>query len=417
MIYVVADLVPVHAPAAIGPLNRRGAARNLPGAAVTYAGARCARMKIQTVMPIIDPNLRTPQLDAGLRQDDAGHAALTGRLDGKQVTVDNGPDELADAAEEISLYQAEKTETKHTAERKKELYQALPLMDPEAIDAYVNAAQDDNGKGKLAALTKRLLSGQGDPLAAARQAFSQPAMQYLGLQHALHQGGREGADAGVLDALREALADLEMDHGPSIRADLNTIGAAAEGAGDAAQVASFQSTYRDVVLGQSDLAGTLKLALERFGEGDFSAGLGRLTRALGQDLAAARPSTDPARLQGLVRDLYHLSVASTVLDGCRELLDDQQQRHGVAAPAGGAVALMQDLVSASAEKWVMGSRFTGLADKHAQGNVQAAIGFLTGVKTLLHEMPVQIFVDGDQRQTVFNAAQEALDAAIDREES
>jgi type III secretion protein W len=351
----------------------------------------------------------------------AGDAALTGRLGGQQVAVDDGPDMLADAAEEISLHHSEKAESKHTAERKKELYQAMPLMAPEAIEAYMDAAEPGDEAEKLQSLAKRMLAGSGDPAALARQAFGQPTQQYLGLQYALQQGEREGASGETLDAIREALADLEMDHGPGIRADLNTIGTAAEGAHTAADVAGFQATYRDVVLGDATLSGTLKLALERFGEGDFAAGLDRLTRALGQDLAAARPSTDPNRLQGLVRDLYHLGVAATVLDGCGELLATLAERHGTQVPASAAakpaaIALMQDLVGTSAEKWVSASRFTAMAEKHGATAPNVAIGFLTGVKLLLRDMPVQVFADGEQRQGVFQAAQEALDAAIDREE-
>jgi type III secretion protein W len=361
--------------------------------------------------------------DTGMRQagPGAGDAALTGRLGGQQVAVDDGPDMLADAAEEISLHHSEKAESKHTAERKKELYQAMPLMAPEAIEAYMDAAEPGDEAEKLQSLAKRMLAGSGDPAALARQAFGQPTQQYLGLQYALQQGEREGAPGETLDAIREALADLEMDHGPGIRADLNTIGTAAEGAHTAADVAGFQATYRDVVLGDATLSGTLKLALERFGEGDFAAGLDRLTRALGQDLAAARPSTDPNRLQGLVRDLYHLGVAATVLDGCGELLATLAERHGTQVPASAtakpaAIALMQDLVGTSAEKWVSASRFTAMAEKHGATAPNVAIGFLTGVKLLLRDMPVQVFADGEQRQGVFQAAQEALDAAIDREE-
>jgi type III secretion protein W len=361
--------------------------------------------------------------DTGMRQagPGAGDAALTGRLGGQQVAVDDGPDMLADAAEEISLHHSEKAESKHTAERKKELYQAMPLMAPEAIEAYMDAAEPGDEAEKLQSLAKRMLAGSGDPAALARQAFGQPTQQYLGLQYALQQGEREGASGETLDAIREALADLEMDHGPGIRADLNTIGTAAEGAHTAADVAGFQATYRDVVLGDATLSGTLKLALERFGEGDFAAGLDRLTRALGQDLAAARPSTDPNRLQGLVRDLYHLGVAATVLDGCGELLSTLAERHGTQVPASAtgkpaAIALMQDLVGTSAEKWVSASRFTAMAEKHGATAPNVAIGFLTGVKLLLRDMPVQVFADGEQRQGVFQAAQEALDAAIDREE-
>ena len=368
-------------------------------------------------MSRIEPNAFNPSsLGNALQQSgaDASASLATGQFAGRQLILEDGPSVLSDAAEEISLHHSEKAEAKHSAERKKEATPRQPLMSPEAIQAYMDASQSQQSPEELVQLAKRLLSGHGNPSTQAKQAFREPTQQFLALQYALQQGERDGADPVVLDALRDALDDLEMDYGPQIRADINTIGTASQHASSAQEVAAFQSTYRDVVLGNATLAGTLQLALARFGDTEFSAGLERLKQALGQDLAAARPSAEPTRLQSLVQDLYHLSVASTVLEACHELQAQQAKQHGV--QVGSAVALMQDLVQVSAEKWVSASRFTGLADKSGAVAVAPQISFLTGVKALLHQMPVQIFVDADQRQGVFQAVQEALDAAIDREE-
>lgn len=358
-------------------------------------------------------NPATPSFDTALHQGGAGQTGV-GQMGGQQVQVDDANSVLSDAAEEISLHHSEKAESKHTSERKKEATRPLELMSPEAVMAYMDAAQARQDPEQLVQLAKRMLSGQGDPAAQARQAFPGATEQFMALQYALHQGERDGAPAEVLDALREALDDLEMEHGPRIRADVNTIGSAGEGAQSHADVAQFQATYRDVVLGNPSLAGTLKLALERFGDTDFAAGLARLTKALGQDLAAARPSADPTRLQNLVQDLYHLGVAATVLEASRELHAKISEQHG---PLGGSpAALMQDLVGISAEKWVSGARFTALAEKFGATGVEAQIHFLTGIKVLMRDMPVKVFVDTDQRQTIFQAVQDALDAAIDRED-
>lgn len=344
-----------------------------------------------------------------------GSTGMRGTLNQQQVVVDTSDSVLTDAAEEISLHHSEKAESKHTAERKKELARPLALMNAEAIEAYVNAAEGEDGPEKLAALAKRMLGGEGDPAKLARQSFGNPTSQYLALQYALGQGQREGAPADVLERLQEALEDLEMSHGPRIRADVNTIDAAAESASAPGEVAQFQQTYSDVVLGTATLNQTLKLVVERFGDRDFAGGLQRLTRALGQDLAAQRPSAEPTRLQSLVQDIYHLGVAATVLEGCQTLLAELSAKHGLRA-APGAVDLMKDLVAVSSESWLSPSRFSSLSEKFGATAVAPQIAFVGGVKGLLHEMPPQVFNDGEQRFSVFNAVQEALDAAIDREE-
>ncbi len=386
-------------------------------------------------------------LDTALHQGAAqdGGRASVGSFGGQQVQVDTAESVLADAAEEISLHHSEKAESKHSSQRKKEAAHKQEVMSAEAIMAYMDAADAHEDPEQLVHLARRILSRQNTPTGQAghgqrglregggpqqparrtrgrqedageevRGVYRNPTQQILALQYILQMGEREHAPEEVLEELREELDELELEHGARARADINTIEAAAQGGAGAGEVQAFQDTYRDVVLGENSLAATLQLALGRFGEGDFSAGLARLTQALGQDLAAARPSTDPARLQSLVQDLYHLGVASTVLDGCRELHARLQGDQGPlpATP----VQLMQSLVGASAEKWISASRFTGLSSEFGAAAVQPQIQFLTGVKALMRDMPPKVFIDADQRQTVLQAVQDALDAAIEREE-
>jgi len=78
--------------------------------------------------------------------------------------------------------------------------------------------------------------------------------------------------------------------------------------------------------------------------------------------------------------------------------------------------LMQDLVALTGEKWVSASQFSAMADRWGVKNLQARISFLTEIKTLLRGMPVKVFADADARQSLLNAAQEALDREIAIEE-
>lgn len=359
-----------------------------------------------------------PPLGTGLGEAGGQAQLATGSFRGEQVQVKDELSVLTDAAEEISLHHSEKAESKRHSERKIEAEGQVMVMQIEEINAYLEACQGFQDPAKLAHLSKRMLQAGGEsPREVARQQTRDPAQQFALLQYALHQGTREGASQEVLERLQDALADLEADHGPQIRAGLNTIGAAAEWGDNEADIASFQAAYRDVVLGDNNLAATLKLVLERLsgpdGE-DFGRGLQGLIKALGADLSAARPSTEPSRLQALVQDLYQLEVVATALDGARELSAQVTARHGT----GGfkPFELMKELVAVTGEKWVGASRFTGLADRLGVFDVGARITMLTGVKALLRELPPKVFADADVRQSILNAAQEALDEAIDREE-
>ncbi|WP_323018730.1 type III secretion system gatekeeper subunit SctW [Castellaniella sp.] len=358
----------------------------------------------------ITPGFSSPGQQPGFSTDQPRTGTLMGE---HAVLLKGGIDSLNDAAEEISLHMAEKTENKHHAERKVKPERPVELMQPAEIIEMLQQGQDPNAQAKLEALVEKLLSGQGSPRQEAAQAFDDVSQQFLALQYTLRKGEQDGASPELLETLRDALADLEIDSGPQIRAGLNALGSAAEFASDAQGVQTFQSTYRDIVLGENTLGKTLGLALERFGGKDMARGLTQLVAALGQDLSSTRPSTDPRRLQALTSDLYHLQVAATVLEGCTDLSGNLQSK-GLGAPD--SERLMRDLVSLTSEKWLSESRFTSLTQQHGVTTPEGRIMLLTGIKSLLRDLPVPVFPDSDTRQGILSAAQDALDLAIDEED-
>ena len=344
---------------------------------------------------------------------DAGQAR-TGSLMGESVVVLDGDiASLGDAAEEISLHMAEKTENKHHAERKVKAERPMELMRLDEVLEMLQQTQDPDAQAKLEALTAKLLSGQGSPRQQTAQAFGDVSQQYLALQYALRKGEQDGATPDILESLRDALADLEIESGPQIRAGLNTLSSAGGFATDAQGVQVFQDTYRDIVLGENTLGRTLGLALDRFGGQDAGRGLQQLVLALGQDLSSTRPSTSPERLQALTRDLYHLQVAVTVLQGCTELSGSLTAK-GLGSPD--SERLMRELVGLTSDKWLNESRFTTLAQQHGMHTPEGRVAFLSGIKALMRELPVQVFPDTDARQSTLSAIQEALDLAIDEED-
>lgn len=350
-------------------------------------------------------------------QGQAQAESRTGSFQGELASVKDEASVLADAAEEISLHHSEKAEQKHFSERECKAEQPLAVLQAQEIMDYLQACQAFDDPQKLVALAKRMQSSQENPRELARQQSRDPAQQYMLLQYALQDGERGGAAPEALEELRDALADLEMESGPRIRAAINTMGTAGEYAHSAEDIARFQATYQDVVLGHPTLAQTLQLVLERLGGPggeDFTRGLQGLIQALGTDLSSTRPSQDANRLQALIQDLYQLEVTATVLDGCKELNAALGARFG--AKGFEPVALMKELVAISGEKWVSASRFTGLADKLGVTDVGARIRFQTAVKAMVRELPVKVFADADVRQNILNAVQEALDQAIDQEE-
>lgn len=357
-----------------------------------------------------------PQPLPGAAADGAAARGESGRFRGETLQwlapAPGGVD--ADSAEEVSLHLAEAAEDEAFDDDSIEARDGLRTMAAEQVLGYLQAVHQQADAERLVALAGRLLAASGHPGVLAREGLPDPTQQFLALQYALQQGEREGAPAERLQALRDALADLEDDHGPQIRARLNTaavVGAQTGGADDAARL---QQTYADLVLGAPTLARSLDLALQRFGGQGYAQGLQGLIAALGADLAAARPSTSMVRLQTLLQDLYQLEVLQTAVDGARDLAQGLQVRHDHRGLD--AERLVRELVALTAERWAAAQRFESLAAQLDVPDGPARIGLFIGLKGLLRDLPPAVFADGEARQTLFDALQGALDAAIAREE-
>ena len=330
--------------------------------------------------------------------------------DGSLIT--EGEFSLADSAEELSLHMAHKIEDKLHSERKIRGEHAVTEITAEAILAYLAQSYEDDAQAKLDELASRILSGQADARETISGFSDDASRQFVALQYVLHKGRQGHVSEDLLAELGDALSELEQKHGPAIRAGLNTIDAAAAYAHDANDIANFQHTYQDVVLGEATLAKTLSVALSRFGGLRIAEGLKGLVQALGLDLAAARPSTSIERIHALLKDMYHLEIAVTILERCRELADRLTASVGKSV---NSERLMQDVVSISGDKWISESRFSGLADEHGVQPISDRIAFLAGVQLVLKDLPMQIFPDDEARASVLEASQYALDTAIDKE--
>lgn len=348
----------------------------------------------------------------------------TGTWRGESVQVASSQcDVLTDAAEEITFAHSERTESHKLEERKFEARSSLLLPRIETIQKYFESLSKGDQQQKLKEFVANLKQkfargGQQEisPREESRQAFGNTTEQFLALSFAAEELSREGGDARLLDLIREDLENVFDDFGGHIRADLNSIGVAAEfGHGDAEQVASFQAAYRDAVLDAGTLSGTLKTVLDRFGSKDFNTAVDHLIRALGDDLACMEnASVEPTRLNAVLQDLYLLEVLETVLDACQELSARLATDHHVPPP--NAADLLQDLVSVCAERWLAAGRFASIADKHGASELAPRIAFLTALKVMVRDMPVKVFPDADARFNVQGAVQDALDEAIGQED-
>ncbi len=334
---------------------------------------------------------------------------------------------LTNAADEMTQSLSSKVQERSVRERRVSVGSSLEELSRErllALMKHLQAGQGGTQEGgnphDLLELARRILKQPGFARQMVKEQGGDPSMQYLTLLEVaeLIRDGSAGADPAGLayQLVREAAEQLMAEHGDYVRADLNTAEVSA-GLGSAQESAAFRSAYRDCVLASETLADTLQhlLKVVSAGEGtDLDKVLESMKIALGADLAAARPSTESVKLQYLVSDLYHLKVISTVIDHCDKLGKTLQVRHGL--PAFKASALASDLVALSNERWVDSSRVGRLADRYgAQKDPSCKVDFLSGARESLRQMPTQVFSAPENRQSLLDAAQMAIDDAIDQE--
>ncbi len=288
----------------------------------------------------------------------------------------------------------------------------------EELEAFLMASGVFGTPEELADLVAKLTSGEMSVASFMQSGDLDPAMQYAVLRFAWLSGQENGTPADELERLEEAFEDLEIRESEQIRAGLNTMGVASQVADGVDEIRLFQSTYRDVVLGSDQsLSKAFVLLMERLGGVDgekFNEGLANTISAVGADLASARPSVDSIRLEALIQDLYQLSVVSTLLDRCKELASQVGE---LGAGRVEALPLLKRLVAMTEEKWVSPTRFESLAKDMRVEETQSLIAFHTGVKHLVRDLPVKIFLSIEARQMLLDASQLALDEAIALEDS
>ncbi len=339
--------------------------------------------------------------------------------------IDASP--LADAIEELAPLFSSRVQERRLSER-------FADVDPDTEesaserDALLHDLAPHAGQGApgappseaLLELARRILLRPGRARQLVDRLGDDPSGQYvtlLAIADLIGQGAIGPDPSGRAEAqLREAAAELLAANRGAVLADMNTAAAARRlGAGADA----FRHAYRDTVLGGGGLPQVLRALLDATpGDAgdDFLQVLQSTRAAIGLDVAAARPSTDPTRLHALVSDLYNLEVIATVIDRCRQLGDMLVQRFGI--PAIRATALTADLVGLSGDRWTDTARLKRLAERfNAAGDPACQVQFIGATGRILRQLPPKVFDSAETRDALLDTVQVALDAAIEDEEN
>jgi type III secretion system TyeA family effector delivery regulator len=264
---------------------------------------------------------------------------------------------------------------------------------------------------RLQRLSKNAQSSTEDIDSFLKQNGLNPEDSMLLLQQILNdldaQGDHTSAFCQSVIAAQQALDD---DMGLEIRARLHSLEIALREGMDQTQTVNYQDGYLALILSSGSCAAALDELLRRFNKRLRSV-LALLIKTLGQELDSQWTSCEPGYLQLLRQALYEVGGIANTYDDCEELSARWQDRDALLLDD--PVQLTRDLVRVSAEPWAIGMKFTGLADKYS--TVPWRLRFIVRLRKLVHAMPYLLFCDEEAQQRVFEAVQQALDDAADKE--
>ncbi len=311
------------------------------------------------------------------------------------------------AAEELGMARAERR-APTLEELEPEAHTPPDVPDVEALEQVWMEAGGE-GEGDLQRQAGQLLDQarqRGPLLTRLAGQDADPTRQQLLLMAAWRMAKRRGpADAAAAEVLEDALAQLEEEAGPQIRAGLNTTAQARAFSRERAGQDAFRGAYRDAVLLGESLPKMFKLVLSRFGEDRFEEGMRLLVDALAADLKSVRPSTEPVRLHAIFSDLYLLQSCNTVLQGARSVRR-RMEPFGAELNASG---LAESVVGACTDALVGAWSYHGMASGLGIEGKDASRVFLGEVMSLLRQLPEKLFSTPEHRLQAIDAAQEALD--------
>lgn len=329
-----------------------------------------------------------------------------------------------------------KSQSKQSADAKAQKMRA-------AIGKMFPEMQNSAGLLRFAALIRRMQRENNfNELAEEMEnIFPDPSVRFGVIQAMAADLGGGGGDGSSQDALREHLqeygAKLEKEHGPAIAAGNNIapvlnelVQSRPQDAGNVRDfyrqaVLGYQSpsaSYRHIAshLGQfsarQDLPGETPVADGPEFEKHFSATIDFLSSALAADLAASRPSGEPAQLGEVVDGLQQVRFLGNAHNSCRDLLAKFHKSTNNSVPVA-PFRLMTGMLDSANGGRVSEADFVRVASDFNLPPLEPTINFLTQFRDVVRSLPPRAYDKPETRERVLDAMQKAIDHSIDEEEA
>jgi len=223
--------------------------------------------------------------------------------------------------------------------------------------------------------------------------------------------------ADIADQAEDLLREMEVSHGSRIRAARNAI----QNGTKTPDAGAFAETYTETLHSSSNFMQMLQGIVNRHPPADIPATLMLLKQTVADEIRLDQEerSVDKIKLELINNELSNMHISSTLLDKLKKLNGGLIRIYGDASQdlAIDERKLLSSLLKVLSAGWISPSHFERFAVDLGVNDGGPRIFLLTGVLQLLRELPIKIYEDDSARLAIIEAAQSALDGAIDREEA
>jgi type III secretion protein W len=370
---------------------------------------------------MVDFSIQNPAAQANIR-DVVGATMVqasvdaTGSLAGYQVKLaDNPLASLADAAEELT-FGVDNTKELTLKERKTKESGGANFL--EKVAQYQALMEKTRGRDALEQLYV-FLKNNRDPQAALSKAKewagNDPAQAWAALRQAREDLRGEAPDA-ALEAIDAALAQLEKEEGPAIRAGIQGTLEAANHPG-LGEPFALGATYRQAVCDtHENLEDMFAFVLEKYGEQAFDAGLDFLFRSLASDLESDQRSHEKAHLETVGAGLGRARILNGAHALIGRLLERWQGVHGVDCEWT-TMSFLKEVLNLRKNNYLASRDIDNTLLRKAKApDIEHEVLFLQELLGTSRNFSSLLFENAEERMKFIGAVQESVDAAILRED-
>lgn len=347
-------------------------------------------------------------------------APMQGKLGGQEtIEKKDALAELKDAAEELTMQHGEEA-SKKLSERKIGNRSSLTTSAVEKAEMYLEKMREGENQDKAAqfldGLKKMGKPSRDDVMGELRKLFKEPGEQHAALAFAEELLAGVPSQKELAQTLHDTRLELEGSFGNEKPAGVTRTGDQVDRLQlDESTKKDLEEYHQNQLQGFGSITDAYKSLIERFGENRFQEALTFLIRSTGSELHGGGLNIPGEKLKTVVDDLFHVQVLGNVQNSLAQLGERMEKQFGQKLTMS-PTKMMQGVLALTQNAYCRGDQVSAIAREAGLLQPEAEIFFLTALKDHLRLLPLKVYSNPDTRAKLIDAAQEALDNAIAKEE-